>query len=148
MQSLNTVIKKYSNRRLYNTGTSCYITLEDLRNMVKRGEAFEVRDAKTNDDLTRNVLTQIIFEQELKGYNILPISFLRNLISLYDTSNQNYVSPYLELMMDYFVSNQEKIQSISHTQWDKLFPFSFIEHATRANMDLFEKTFGAFGKFK
>jgi polyhydroxyalkanoate synthesis repressor PhaR len=92
-------IKKYANRRLYNTGTSTYVTLEDLASMVKAGEDFVVFDAKTNEDITRSVLTQIIFEQENKegGQNLLPINFLRQLIRFYGDSMQMMVPRYLEV---------------------------------------------------
>src|SRR6201990_329658 len=94
------VIKKYANRRLYNTGTSTYVTLDDLAQMVKRGEDFAVQDAKTGDDITHSVLTQIIFEQESKnGNTLLPISFLRQLISYYGDQMQSFVPSYLEQSM-------------------------------------------------
>ena len=95
-------IKKYANRRLYNTGTSTYVTLEDLATMVKAGEDFVVYDAKTNEDITRSVLTQIIFEQENKegGQNLLPINFLRQLIRFYGDSMQMMVPRYLEVSID------------------------------------------------
>ena len=95
-------IKKYANRRLYNTGTSTYVTLEDLASMVKSGENFVVYDAKTNEDITRSVLTQIIFEQENKegGQNLLPINFLRQLIRFYGDSMQMMVPRYLEVSIE------------------------------------------------
>src|ERR1700742_1158961 len=96
-------IKKYANRRLYNTGTSTYVTLEDLATMVKNGEEFAVYDAKTGEDITRSVLTQIIFEQEKKeGQNLLPIKFLRQLIGFYGDSMQKFVPPYLEVSLESF----------------------------------------------
>ena len=94
-----TVIKKYANRRLYNTGTSTYVTLEDLAEMVKAEEDFVVFDAKTGEEITRSVLTQIIFEQENKGQNLLPIQFLRQLIRFYGDSMQNLVPSYLEFSL-------------------------------------------------
>ena len=105
-----TIIKKYANRRLYNTGTSTYVTLEDLAGMVKSGEDFTVSDAKTGDDITRSVLTQIIFEQENKGQNLLPITFLRQLIRFYGDSIQNLIPTYLDFSIDSLVRWQEMRQ--------------------------------------
>jgi polyhydroxyalkanoate synthesis repressor PhaR len=106
-----TVIKKYANRRLYNTGTSTYVTLEDLATMVKNGEDFTVVDAKTGEDITRTVLTQIIFEQENKGQNLLPITFLRQLIRFYGDSIQNLIPTYLDFSIDSLVREQDKLRS-------------------------------------
>ena len=105
-------IKKYANRRLYNTGTSTYVTLEDLATMVKAGEDFVVYDAKTSEDITRSVLTQIIFEQENKegGQNLLPINFLRQLIRFYGDSMQMLVPRYLEVSIDSLTREQEKFR--------------------------------------
>ena len=104
-------IKKYANRRLYNTGTSTYVTLEDLAAMVKAGEDFVVYDAKTGEDITRSVLTQIIFEQENKeGQNLLPINFLRQLIRFYGDSMQMLVPRYLEVSIDSLTREQEKFR--------------------------------------
>lgn len=100
-------IKKYANRRLYNTGTSTYVTLEDLANMVKDGEDFVVFDAKSGDDITHSVLTQIIFEQENKGQNLLPIAFLRQIIRFYGDSMQMLVPRYLEASISSFTKDQE-----------------------------------------
>jgi polyhydroxyalkanoate synthesis repressor PhaR len=105
-----TTIKKYANRRLYNTGTSTYVTLEDLAEMVKNGEDFTVIDAKSGEDITRNVLTQIIFEQENKGQNLLPITFLRQLIRFYGDSIQNLVPTYLDFSIDSLVRDQDKLR--------------------------------------
>src|SRR4029079_13685550 len=104
-------IKKYANRRLYNTGTSTYVTLEDLAEMVKNGEDFVVFDAKTGEEITRSVLTQIIFEQENKGQNLLPITFLRQLIRFYGDSIQNLIPTYLDFSIDSLVREQEKLRS-------------------------------------
>src|SRR5829696_9821433 len=106
-------IKKYANRRLYNTGTSTYVTLEDLATMVKSGEDFVVFDAKTGDDITRSVLTQIIFEQENKegAQNLLPINFLRQLIRFYGDSMQMLVPRYLEVSLESFTREQEKFRN-------------------------------------
>src|SRR6187431_3584213 len=105
-------IKKYANRRLYNTGTSTYVTLEDLASMVKAGEDFVVYDAKTNEDITRSVLTQIIFEQENKEgtQNLLPINFLRQLIRFYGDSMQMLVPRYLETSIDSLTREQQKFR--------------------------------------
>ena len=104
-------IKKYANRRLYNTGTSTYVTLEDLAAMVKKGEDFVVYDAKTGEDITRSVLTQIIFEQENKeGQSLLPIAFLRQLIRFYGDSMQMLVPRYLEVSIDSLTREQEKFR--------------------------------------
>src|SRR6202008_853104 len=106
-----TTIKKYANRRLYNTGTSTYVTLEDLATMVKAGEDFVVFDAKTGDDITRSVLAQIIFEQENKeGQNLLPITFLRQLIRFYGDSMQMVVPRFLEASIESFTKEQEKFR--------------------------------------
>lgn len=106
-----TTIKKYANRRLYNTGTSTYVTLEDLAEMVKAGEDFTVVDAKSGEDITRSVLTQIIFEQENKGQNLLPITFLRQLIRFYGDSIQNLIPTYLDFSIDSLVRDQDKLRS-------------------------------------
>jgi polyhydroxyalkanoate synthesis repressor PhaR len=103
-------IKKYANRRLYNTSTSKYVTLDDLSVMVKAGDDFVVVDAKSGDDITRSVLTQIIFEEEAKGENLLPVTFLRQLIQFYGDSLQSVVPNYLEASMDAFSSNQERMR--------------------------------------
>jgi polyhydroxyalkanoate synthesis repressor PhaR len=106
-----TTIKKYANRRLYNTGTSTYVTLEDLADMVKSQEDFVVYDAKSGEDITRSVLTQIIFEQEGKGHNLLPIAFLRQLIGFYGDSMQNLIPTYLDFSIDSLVRDQEKYRA-------------------------------------
>ena len=106
-----TTIKKYANRRLYNTGTSAYVTLEDLAEMVKKGEDFQVFDAKTGEEITRSVLTQIIFEQEGKvGQAMLPVAFLRQLIRFYGDSMQALVPSYLEFTLDRLTSEQQKFR--------------------------------------
>src|ERR1700758_3498657 len=105
------IIKKYANRRLYNTQTSSYVTLDHLAQMVKEGTEFEVRDARTGEDITRPVLTQIIFEEEGKGQHLLPIRFLRQLIRFYGDSLQAFVPGYLDLSMDGFTKNQEDMRS-------------------------------------
>lgn len=140
-------IKKYANRRLYNTGTSSYVTLEDLAAMVKEGEDFVVYDAKTNEDITRSVLAQIIFEQENKeGQNLLPINFLRQLIRFYGDSLQMLVPRYLELSLDTLTREQEKFR----TQMAQAFGignFGIIEEQVRRNIEMFERAFSMFTPF-
>ena len=104
------VIKKYANRRLYNTESSTYITLEHLAQMTRDGREFKVIDAKSEEDITHNVLTQIIMEEETRGQTMLPVSFLRQLISLYGDSMQSMVPQYLEASMDAFRQNQTQFR--------------------------------------
>ena len=141
------IIKKYANRRLYNTGTSTYVTLEDLAAMVKAGEDFVVYDAKTGDDITRSVLTQIIFEQENKeGQNLLPITFLRQLIRFYGDSMQMLVPRYLEASIGSLTEHQQKFRD----QMAQAFgsgPFGPLEDQVRRNMEMFERTFAMFAPF-
>ena len=142
------IIKKYANRRLYNTGTSTYVTLEDLAAMVKRGEDFAVYDAKTGEEITHSVLTQIIFEQENKegAQTLLPINFLRQLIRFYGDSMQMLVPRYLEVSIDSLTREQEKFrQQIS--QAFGVGGFGAIEDQVRRNMEMFEKTFAMFAPF-
>lgn len=141
------VIKKYANRRLYNTGTSTYVTLEDLACMVKRGEDFVVYDAKSSEDITRSVLTQIIFEQENKaGQNLLPITFLRQLIRFYGDSMQMLVPRYLEVSIESFAREQEKFRDhMSHAFGAG--PFAPLEDQVRRNMEMFERAFAMFAPF-
>src|SRR3954463_7040360 len=138
-------IKKYANRRLYNTGTSSYVTLEDLATMVKAGEDFVVYDAKSGDDITRSVLAQIIFEQENKeGQNLLPINFLRQLIRFYGDSMQMLVPRYLEVSIDSLTRDQEKFRE----QMSQAFGgFGPMEDMARRNMEMFEQAFGMFAPF-
>ena len=141
-------IKKYANRRLYNTGTSTYVTLEDLASMVKAGEDFLVYDAKSGDDITRSVLTQIIFEQENKdGQNLLPVSFLRQLIRFYGDSMQLLVPRYLELSIDTLSKEQDRLrQQLSSAIGVNPLVAPFEQHIRR-NIDLFEKAFTMFTPF-
>ena len=138
-------IKKYANRRLYNTGTSTYVTLEDLANMVKLGEDFVVFDAKSGEEITRSVLTQIIFEQENKegGQNLLPITFLRQLIRFYGDSMQMLVPRYLEVSIDSLTREQSKLRE-QMTQAFGIGPFAPLEEQVRSNMEMFERTFAMF----
>jgi polyhydroxyalkanoate synthesis repressor PhaR len=150
-----TTIKKYANRRLYNTGTSTYVTLEDLGTMVKAGEDFVVHDAKTNEDITRQVLTQIIFEQENKGQNLLPITFLRQLIRFYGDSMQALVPSFLEFSIDNLTRDQQKLreQMTQHltSGWGQA-PwvnggFGALEEQARNNMVAFQRAFRLFSPF-
>jgi polyhydroxyalkanoate synthesis repressor PhaR len=140
-------IKKYANRRLYNTGTSTYVTLEDLAAMVKNGEDFVVYDAKTGEDITRSVLTQIIFEQENKeGQNLLPITFLRQLIRFYGDSMQMLVPRYLEVSIESLTREQEKFRQ-QMAQAFGVGAFTSLEEQVRRNMDMFERAFAMFAPF-
>jgi polyhydroxyalkanoate synthesis repressor PhaR len=140
-------IKKYANRRLYNTGTSTYVTLEDLAAMVKKGEDFIVYDAKTGEDITRSVLTQIIFEQENKeGQNLLPIAFLRQLIRFYGDSMQMLVPRFLEVSIDSLTREQEKFRE-KMAQAFGAGPFAPLEDQVRRNMEMFERAFAMFAPF-
>ena len=140
-------IKKYANRRLYNTGTSTYVTLEDLAAMVKTGEDFVVYDAKTGEDITRSVLTQIIFEQENKeGQHLLPITFLRQLIRFYGDSMQMLVPRYLEVSIESLTREQEKFRQ-QMAQAFGVGAFTSLEEQVRRNMDMFERTFAMFAPF-
>ncbi|MGE0749476.1 MAG: polyhydroxyalkanoate synthesis repressor PhaR [Variibacter sp.] len=140
-------IKKYANRRLYNTGTSTYVTLEDLAAMVKGGEDFVVYDAKTGEDITRSVLTQIIFEQEGKqGQNLLPVTFLRQLIRFYGDSMQMLVPRFLEMSIESLTREQGKFRD-QMSQAFGITGFGALEDQARRNMELFERTFAMFGPF-
>ncbi len=140
-------IKKYANRRLYNTGTSAYVTLEDLAAMVKNGEDFVVHDAKSGEDITRSVLTQIIFEQEGKqGQNLLPIAFMRQLIRFYGDSMQMLVPRYLEVSIDSLTREQEKLRQ-QMAQAFGVGAFTSLEEQVRRNMEMFERAFTMFAPF-
>jgi polyhydroxyalkanoate synthesis repressor PhaR len=132
------VVKKYANRRLYNTATSSYVTLDDLAKLIKEGGDFIAQDAKTGEDLTRSVLTQIIVEQEQKGQNLLPISFLRQLIGFYGDSMQFLVPGYLEQAMVAFARNQEQMRKSLEATFG-VFPFGQFEEMGKRNMALFER---------
>lgn len=139
------LIKKYSNRRLYNTATSSYITLEDLRQIVKDGVDFVVRDAKTNEDLTRITLAQIILEQESKGYDLLPISFLRQIICVYDDALSNVFSQYLTTSTEAFTKNQQQMQEYLKSPMQGF--MGGIEDITKKNLKIFEDTLKALTEF-
>ena len=149
------VIKKYANRRLYNTGTSTYVTLDDLAQMVKRGEDFAVQDAKSGDDITHSVLTQIIFEQESKnGNTLLPISFLRQLISYYGDQMQAFVPSYLEQSMHAFGDQQSQIRehlakSLGDTPLAKnlQIPMQMMEEQIKRNTEIFRQAMEVFTPF-
>jgi polyhydroxyalkanoate synthesis repressor PhaR len=150
------VIKKYANRRLYNTGTSTYVTLEDLAEMVKKGEEFTVQDAKSGEDITHSVLTQIIFELENKeGQNMLPISFLRQLISFYGDQMQMIVPSFLEQSMMAFAKEQERFREQMKSAFGKSpvdmmsmsAPMKALEEQTRRNMEMFQNAMRMFTPF-
>ena len=138
------VIKKYANRRLYNTGTSTYVTLEDLAVMVKAEEDFVVIDAKSGDDITRSVLTQIIFEQEAKGQTLLPVAFLRNLIQFYGDSVQSIVPSYLEHSMDSFRNQRESFQEQMGKSFDPASAMDMMVEQTQKNAEIFQNAMRMF----
>ena len=140
-------IKKYANRRLYNTATSSYVTLDDLSEMVKSGVEFVVVDAKSGDDITRSVLTQIIFEEESKGQNLLPIKFLRQLIGFYGDSLQSVVPNYLEHSMNAFAQNEESMRKHMKESMGSMFPFGQLEDLGKQNMAMFERAMQMFTPF-
>jgi polyhydroxyalkanoate synthesis repressor PhaR len=145
-----TVIKKYANRRLYDTGRSSYVTLEDLCQMVKEGRDFVVYDAKTNEDLTHAVLTQIIVEQEGRGgQNLLPIPFLRQLIGFYGDNLQSLVPNYLEQSLGAFSQNQEQFreQMTKSLGGMMMNPVSALEEINRKNMEMFQNAMRAWSPF-
>lgn len=139
------IIKKYANRRLYNTQTSSYVTLDHLCEMVKEGVDFEVRDARTGEDITRSVLTQIIFEEENKGQNLLPIRFLRQLIRMYGNSLQAFVPGYLDLSMESFAKNQEAMRNRLAEAFGG--GSAALETITRQNLAIFERAMKMFSPF-
>jgi len=137
------VIKKYANRRLYNTAKSSYVTLDDLSKMVRAGQDFSVYDAKTGEDITRSVLTQIIFEEEAKGQSMLPTGFLRQIISLYGDALQGVVPSYLESAMQTFAQNQEQMRKAFGNNP----ALANLEAMTRSNMDWFAQAMRMFSPF-
>ena len=142
-----TVIKKYANRRLYHTGTSTYVTLDDLAVMVKRGDNFAVIDAKSGEDITRPVLTQIIFEQEAKtGQNLLPIKFMRQLIGFYGDSMQSLVPSYLEHSIQMLTENQQKFRE-QMTNAFGVPNFGVMDDLGQKNMDMFRNAMAMFLPF-
>ncbi len=133
------VIKKYANRRLYNTATSTYVTLDYLSEMVKNGQEFVVYDAKSGEDITHAVLTQIIFDEENKGQNLLPITFLRQLIKFYGDNMQSFVPSYLEMSMNAFSANQEKMRENMRNAFGGTPGYTIFEETVRQNMAMFEQ---------
>jgi polyhydroxyalkanoate synthesis repressor PhaR len=142
-------IKKYANRRLYNTATSSYVTLDHLCDMVKDNVEFVVYDAKTGEDITRSVLTQIIFEEENKGQSMMPIRFLRQLIRFYGDSLQSFVPSYLEVSMETFSRNQEEMRKRISDVWGgaQSQALKDWEGQARHNMQLFQQAFRMFTPF-
>jgi polyhydroxyalkanoate synthesis repressor PhaR len=141
-------IKKYANRRLYNTATSSYVTLDHLCQMVKDGFDFVVFDAKTGEDITRSVLTQIIVEEESKGQNLLPINFLRQLISFYGDNLQFLLPRYLEQSMDSFALNQVQMRKYLQDSFGGMFPFNRFEELGKQNMAFLEQAMRMWNPFK
>ncbi|RKQ94215.1 MULTISPECIES: polyhydroxyalkanoate synthesis repressor PhaR [Maricaulis] len=143
------VIKKYANRRLYDTSTSQYVTLDYLRDLVKKGTDFQVVDAKSGDDLTRGVLAQIIFEEESRGANLLPVDFLRQLIGFYGDSLQSVVPGYLQMSMNSFSQQQEEFRDkMSEAMSSPQATMAMLEEQTRRNMELFGQTMRMFTPFQ
>lgn len=142
------VIKKYANRRLYNTSTSAYVTLEDLADMVKKGVDFIVHDAKTGEDITRSVLTQIIFEQESKGHNLLPIKFLRQLIRFYGDQMQALIPSYLEMSIEQLTREQQRFRDqLLNSFGVSPEPFKQLDEQVKKNFAMFEDAMKLFNPF-
>ena len=141
------VIKKYANRRLYNTDKSSYVTLDDLAQMVRDGQDFEVKDAKSGQDITRSVLTQIIFEEESKGQNLLPIKFLRQLIGFYGDSLEGFVPGYLEESMETFSKNQDQLREQVSSAITENPLMSNFESMARGNVEWMENAIKMFSPF-
>lgn len=141
------VIKKYANRRLYNTARSSYVTLEHLAEMVRNGQDFVVNDAKSGDDITRAVLAQIIFEEEAKGQTMLPANFLRQLIRLYGDTLQGFVPGYLDASMETFSRNQEKMRDQVQKAFEANPALANFEALARSNMEWFENAMRMFAPF-
>jgi len=140
------VIQKYANRRLYNKATSTYITLDDLAVMVRDNVDFVVYDAKTGEDITRKVLTQIIFDEENRGQNLLPIQFLRQLIRFYGDQMQAFLPSYLELSLDGFIRQQENLRT-QFTTMNPAVGIGAFEEQIRQNLALFDKAMKMFTPF-
>ena len=134
------IIKKYANRRLYDTSSSSYVTLDHLSELVRKGVDFEVRDAKTGEDLTRAVLTQIIYEYETKGEGALPLNFLRQLIGFYGGGAQNVLPAWLDMSMNSFAEAQERWRSAMGGAT----PMAMFEKQARRNMEMFESAMRMF----
>jgi polyhydroxyalkanoate synthesis repressor PhaR len=141
------VIKKYANRRLYNTATSAYVTLDDLARMVREGTEFVVYDAKSNEDLTRQILTQIIFEEESRGEALLPVQFLRQLIGFYGGQMQGVLPSYLEMSLDAFTRQQEQLRGQFTRAFGAAPGATLMDEAVRQNMAMFERAMKMFPGF-
>ena len=141
------IIKKYANRRLYNTDKSSYVTLENLAEMVREGQDFIVTDAKSGEDITRSVLTQIIFEEEAKGQNMLPTGFLRQLIRLYGDTLQGFVPAYLETSMETFARNQESMREQMASAFGANPALANFEAMARSNMEMMQQAMRMFTPF-
>lgn len=137
------IIKKYANRRLYDTSSSSYVTLEHLSELVREGKDFIVQDAKTGEDLTRTVLTQIIFEQENKGGNALPLNFLRQVIRFYGDSVSTALPTYLDMAMNNFTKNQERWRDLV-SNGGTANPMALFEEQARRNFEMFERGMNLF----
>ncbi len=141
------VIKKYANRRLYDTARSSYVTLDDLCRMVREGVDFVVRDARSGDDITHQVLTQIIVEQEAKGQNLLPPAFLRQMIRLYGDSLQAFVPRYLDLAMETLARHRGDIRARMDDAFGGMFPVAELEDMARRNVETMQRTMAMFAPF-
>jgi polyhydroxyalkanoate synthesis repressor PhaR len=141
------IIKKYANRRLYNTATSSYVTLDNLSDMVRQNVDFVVFDAKTGDDITRSVLAQIIFEEESRGQNLLPIQFLRQLISFYGDSMQNLLPTYLEMSLDGFAKQQERFRSQFQQAFGGAPGIGYFDEQVSQNLAMFDRAMRMFSPF-
>jgi polyhydroxyalkanoate synthesis repressor PhaR len=141
------VIKKYANRRLYNTASSSYVTLDHLSEMVREGVDFVVQDAKTGEDITRSVLTQIIFEQESRGQNLLPVTFLRRLIRFYGDQMQGFLPPYLEMSMESFSKAQEQMRDNFSRAFGASTPMAAFEDLTQRNMAMYQQALKMWAPF-
>ncbi len=141
------VVKKYANRRLYNTESSSYITLDNLADMIRQGRDFVVYDAKSGDDITRGVLTQIIVEEEGKGQAMLPISFLRQLIGFYGNNLQAVVPRYLEQAMTAFAQQQKQVREAMEQTMGRMFPFGNMEEIGRQNIAMMERAMSVWSPF-
>lgn len=141
------IIKKYANRRLYNTAASSYVTLDHLSEMVREGTDFIVLDAKTGEDITRSVLTQIIFEQESRGQNLLPVAFLRRLIRFYGDQMQGFLPPYLEMSMESFAKGQEQMREQFSRTFGAATPMAAFEEQAQRNMAMFQQAMKMWAPF-
>ncbi|TVQ34051.1 MAG: polyhydroxyalkanoate synthesis repressor PhaR [Geminicoccaceae bacterium] len=141
------VVKKYANRRLYNTSSSSYVTLEELALLLRAGKDFVVFDAKSGEEITRSVLTQIILEEDSKGRNLLPVGLLRQLIGFYDDNMQSFLPRYLEMSMEHYMQNQEQMQRYFEGTMGRFFPVGQLNDMTRQNMALWQQAASMFAPF-